>query len=119
MPAERFFDNVVQIPALAMPFGYPPITFKGHGRGFPELFFQKRAVGEITESGGEGINSEELVPELTKIRKDDDIKAVVFRVNSPGGSAYASEQIWAELEAIQAAGKKIIVSTALRLFVGL
>ncbi len=68
------------------------------------------AVGEITESGGEGINSEELVPELTKIRKDDDIKAVVFRVNSPGGSAYASEQIWAELEAIQAAGKKIIVS---------
>lgn len=68
------------------------------------------AVGEITESGGKGINSEDLVPELTKIRKDDDIKAVVFRVNSPGGSAYASEQIWAELEAIQAAGKKIVVS---------
>ena len=68
------------------------------------------AVGDITESGGEGINSEDLVPELTKIRKDDNIKAVVLRVNSPGGSAYASEQIWAELEAIQAAGKKVVVS---------
>ncbi len=68
------------------------------------------AVGDIMETGGEGINSEDLVPELTRIRKDDDIKAVVLRVNSPGGSAYASEQIWAELEAIQAAGKKVIVS---------
>lgn len=68
------------------------------------------AVGNIMESDGDGINSEELVPELTKIRKDDSIKAVVLRVNSPGGSAYASEQIWAELEAIQAAGKKVVVS---------
>lgn len=68
------------------------------------------AVGEIAETGGQGINSDELVPELTKIRKDEKIKAVVLRVNSPGGSAYASEQIWAELEAIQAAGKKIVVS---------
>jgi protease-4 len=61
------------------------------------------------ESGG-GINSDDLVPELTKLRKDENIKAVVLRVNSPGGSAYASEQIWAELEAIKAAGKKLIVS---------
>lgn len=68
------------------------------------------AVGGIVESGDEGIISEELVPELTKIRKDENIKAVVLRVNSPGGSAYASEQIWAELEAIQAAGKKVVVS---------
>ena len=68
------------------------------------------AEGDIMETGGEGINSQELVPELTRIRKDENIKAVVLRVNSPGGSAYASEQIWAELEAIQAAGKKVIVS---------
>lgn len=67
------------------------------------------AVGDIMESGG-GINSDDLVPELTKLRKDENIKAVVLRVNSPGGSAYASEQIWAELEALKAAGKKLIVS---------
>ena len=69
------------------------------------------AVGDITEAGGQGINSEELVPELTKIRKDENVKAVVLRVHSPGGSGYASEQIWAEIEAIKAAGKKDIVST--------
>lgn len=68
------------------------------------------AVGGIVEVGSDGIVSSELVPELTKIRKDENIKAVVLRVNSPGGSAYASEQIWAELEAIQAAGKKVVVS---------
>lgn len=68
------------------------------------------AVGGIVEVGTDGIVSQELVPELTKIRKDENIKAVVLRVNSPGGSAYASEQIWAELEAIQAAGKKVVVS---------
>ena len=67
------------------------------------------AVGDIMEKGG-GINSDDLVPELTKLRKDENIKAVVLRVNSPGGSAYASEQIWAELEAIKAAGKKFVVS---------
>lgn len=67
------------------------------------------AIGDIMENGG-GINSDDLVPELTKIRKDENIKAVVLRVNSPGGSAYASEQIWAELEAIKAAGKKLVVS---------
>ena len=67
------------------------------------------AVGDIMENGG-GINSDDLVPELTKLRKDENIKAVVLRVNSPGGSAYASEQIWAELEAIKAAGKKLVVS---------
>ncbi len=68
------------------------------------------AVGEIYENGGNGINSEDLVPELTSIKNDEKIKTVVFRVNSPGGSAYASEQIWAELEAIKKAGKKVIVS---------
>lgn len=68
------------------------------------------AVGDIVDSGDGGIVGESFVPELTKIRKDENIKAVVLRVNSPGGSAYASEQIWAELEAIQAAGKKVVVS---------
>ena len=68
------------------------------------------AVGDIVDNGDGGIVGASFVPELTKIRNDENIKAVVLRVNSPGGSAYASEQIWAELEAIQAAGKKVVVS---------
>jgi len=35
-----------------------------------------------------------MVSEIEKLKKDKEIKAVVFRINSGGGSAYASEQIW-------------------------
>lgn len=52
------------------------------------------ADGEIFDSGSEGVVSKDLIKEILKIQKDSLIKAVVFRVNSPGGSAYASEQIW-------------------------
>ncbi|MDR1813304.1 MAG: signal peptide peptidase SppA [Tannerella sp.] len=40
------------------------------------------------------ITAKEFVAELKKLKEDENVKAVVFRVNSPGGSAYASEQIW-------------------------
>lgn len=70
------------------------------------------AEGSI--QGGESqpgiITDEQYVKWLEKIRKDDDIKAVVLRVNSPGGSALASENIWRELKLIKEAGKPIVVS---------
>lgn len=53
---------------------------------------------------------EKYVKILQKVRKDDKIKAIVLRVNSPGGSPVASENIWRELELSQAAGKKVVVS---------
>lgn len=57
------------------------------------------ANGEI--SGGEGndnqIGSERISRAIRKTRLDDDIKAVVIRVNSPGGSALASDVIWREI----------------------
>jgi protease-4 len=43
-------------------------------------------------------------------RYDDDVKAVVVRVDSPGGSMFASEQIYRELKALREAGKPVIVS---------
>jgi protease-4 len=53
------------------------------------------AVGEIASgTGSSNIQDKYLVNEIEKLRKNKDIKAVVLRVNSPGGSAYASEQIW-------------------------
>ncbi len=55
------------------------------------------AEGEIYDSGSEGIVSGKLIKEIENIKKDDKIKAVVLRVNSPGGSAFASEQIWKAL----------------------
>ena len=50
-----------------------------------------------------------VIRELKELADNDDIKAVVLRVNSPGGSAYASEQIWHQVMNIKAK-KPIIVS---------
>ena len=51
------------------------------------------AEGNIVDAGTEGIVGKKMVEEIDDLADDDDVKAVVFRVNSPGGSAYASEQI--------------------------
>ena len=73
------------------------------------------AYGEINDSPGMGFNQEhsittkETLTDLQKLRKDDDVKAVVIRVNSPGGSAYASEQIWHEIQLLRAK-KPVVVS---------
>ena len=67
------------------------------------------AFGGIDTGSSDGISSKELVKTLAKVRKDDKIKAVVFRVNSPGGSALGSELIWREVSLIKAK-KPIFVS---------
>lgn len=73
------------------------------------------AEGEIREKSNsamsmdEAVISEDMAEELRKLAKDDDVKAVVFRVNSPGGSAYISEQIWKEVVDLKAK-KPIVVS---------
>jgi protease-4 len=55
------------------------------------------------------ITDQEYVKELGKLKDDKNVKAVVFRVNSPGGSAYASEQIWRALVELKKE-KPVIVS---------
>lgn len=70
------------------------------------------AQGEIIEGRAPpgtvgGLSTAELV---RKAREDDNIKAVVLRVDSPGGSAYGSELVRRELELTRAAGKPVIVS---------
>ena len=58
------------------------------------------AVGSIVNGKGEGdnIGSTSMAESLKKIREDENIKALVLRINSPGGSAQASEIIWHEIE---------------------
>jgi protease-4 len=58
---------------------------------------------------GESLITEEFVDELIKLKRDDNVKAIVLRVNSPGGSAYISEQIWNQVNVIKK-DKKIVVS---------
>jgi protease-4 len=50
------------------------------------------------------------VKDIEKISKDDRVKAVVLRVNSPGGSALASENIWYALKKLKQTGKPLVVS---------
>lgn len=66
--------------------------------------------GAITEEDGDGIVAKDVIKTLKKIRKDDDVKAVVLRVNSPGGSADASEQIWHAIQNIKADSIPVVVS---------
>lgn len=70
------------------------------------------AEGEIVdgEAGPGRIGGDSTARLIRKAREDDAIKAVVLRVNSPGGSAFASEIIRRELELTRAAGKPVVVS---------
>ncbi len=68
------------------------------------------AVGEIDGSNkNEGIDSEDISEDLLDIADNDKIKAVVLRINSPGGSAYGSEQIWKAVSVVKSK-KPIVVS---------
>lgn len=69
------------------------------------------AQGEIIygEGGTDIIGQEKTIESLKKIGKKKNIKAVVLRVNSPGGSALASELIWEEIEELKKT-KKVVVS---------
>lgn len=70
------------------------------------------AVGSIIDGKGNmtTIGSETLSREIRRAYKDKDVKAIVLRVNSPGGSALASDIIWSEIENAKAAGKKVVTS---------
>ncbi|MCI5681023.1 MAG: signal peptide peptidase SppA [Bacteroidales bacterium] len=68
------------------------------------------AEGEITDETGDGIVGKDMVKMFKKIAKDEDICAVVLRVNSPGGSADASEQIWHAVQTLKQDGRPVVVS---------
>ena len=68
------------------------------------------AVGEISDAGREGIIGPKMVAQIEKLIENDDNDGLILRVNSPGGSAFASEQIWEALERYKATGRPFYVS---------
>ena len=69
------------------------------------------AEGDIVESGIDGeICSNDLVPQIIALAEEDEVKGLVLRVNSPGGSAFASEQIWEAIEYFKGKKKPVAVS---------
>jgi protease-4 len=73
------------------------VNFKANGDGGKISIIY--AQGDIVDGSGSNdeIGSDNFVKLIRKARMDDDVKAIVFRVNSPGGSALASEAIWREI----------------------
>ncbi len=68
------------------------------------------ASGDIGMSmGGESISGDKLSREIRKVRQDSSFKAIVLRIDSPGGSAYDSEIIWREVK-LAADEKTVVVS---------
>ncbi len=75
------------------------------------------AVGEILSGNGQTdpftgltiLGSDSFSATLRKLREDDDIKAVILRINSPGGDAVASDQIWREVNLLREE-KPLVVS---------
>lgn len=77
-----------------------------------------RLNGAITDGGGgegvfddnDGIHADRVVRVLDQVSNDNDVKAVILRINSPGGSAIASETIWRAVQRVKRGGKKVVVS---------
>lgn len=100
--------NGISAKALAKNFAK---TFPSKGKDQIAVLY---AVGEIVsdEASGAGEASiywPKLIKEIKALQNDDDVKAVVLRVNSPGGSAFAAEQIWKALTELRDK-KPLIVS---------
>jgi protease-4 len=70
------------------------------------------AAGEILDGSQPPgtVGGESTAQLIREARNDDDVKAIVLRVDSPGGSVLASEQIYREVRAAQKAGKPVVVS---------
>jgi len=101
-------DEKKDISAVSLVDYKPNIPSSGDNNTRIALLY---AEGEITsgESVMGKIGSETISRELRKLRNDQKVKAVVFRVNSPGGSALASDVIWREVELLKKV-KPVIVS---------
>lgn len=100
--------------------GWKGVGLKEYLAAIPTQYPQsgKDEVGLIVASGAimDGvqpagtIGGDSLADLLADARYDDKVKAVVLRVDSPGGSAFAAEQIRAELLALKQAGKPVVIS---------
>lgn len=95
---------------LVTPESYLEANSKKLASGSKDHIAVLYAVGDIVEDGEGGIVGATMVPQIIKLADDDNVRALVLRVNSGGGSAFASEQIWEALEYFKSTGKPFYVS---------
>ena len=119
----KYRDEVIQLLAKKMALSDPSdvnlLAMEKYGKYF---FYEEQEIrqvekpkiavivaeGDISRDGA-GISSEKLCKLWQKVREEENIEVVVFRINSPGGSALASDEIWREVM-LTKAKKKVIVS---------
>lgn len=96
--------NFVQLGSYA-----DAVTLNKYGKDKIAVIY---AEGDIVYGKGEEgqVGSDEFRSIFARLRTDKNVKAVVLRINSPGGSSLASEIIWREAELIKKSGKPLIVS---------
>ena len=73
------------------------------------VYYANGEIDGVKLANETGIDSDEVIQDLRRLQENEDVKAVVLRVNSPGGSAYGSEQIWHALNKLKQE-KPVIVS---------
>lgn len=96
--------------ALVTPKQYCSSTTLEHQKSNKNKIAVLYAVGAINDAGSEGIVGPRMVDEIEKLIDDDDNAGLVLRVNSPGGSAFASEQIWEALQRYKKTDRPFYVS---------
>lgn len=110
MGVEEGDYNTVSVADLA---GIAENEPKGTSGNVIAVYYAYGDIVQESTTGGFSQNAEivgeKVIKDLKELAEDDDIKAVVLRVNSGGGSAYASEQIWHQVKNIKAK-KPIVVS---------
>lgn len=88
------------------------ILGKRSGDAIGVIYIEGVIVGGRAEGGvfGGGAGSGDLLEQIRQARDDDAVKVVLLRINSPGGSAAASQEIGVEIDRLKKAGKKVVVS---------
>ena len=101
--------NAIDFRAYARATGIEQRLQEGKERTYVAVIV---ASGEIVdgEAAPGVVGGDTLAAEIRKARLDDSVAAVVLRIDSPGGSMFASEVIFDELEALKAAGKPLVAS---------
>jgi len=101
--------NAIDFRAYARATGIEQRLQEGKERTYVAVIV---ASGEIVdgEAAPGVVGGDTLAAEIRKARLDDSVAAVVLRIDSPGGSMFASEVIFDELEAFKAAGKPLVAS---------
>ena len=106
---ERAKGKLLQIADYSPHFGGGKAVIAIVG-GEGDIITGRGGPTDFTSIGTPMFASDRVAADLLAIAEDKDIKAVVFRVDSGGGSATASDQIWNAVKHVQASGKKVVVS---------